>query len=151
MLGKGGFVTFVAYFLSKQKRPLHRRLFALAWSVVSKTELLGARAGHAVLRLLLARVAQIGWRLAGGKIAAPGIDVQAAAPGIARINCELGRFAVMQDVDKNPLHALLVEFVVFAQADQILEQAFLIDRRAYILNLHAAPIGLSRDEAIRFQ
>jgi hypothetical protein len=40
------------------------------------------------------------------------------------------RFALAQDVHEDALDALLVEFVVLAEADQVAQQAFLVDLRA---------------------
>jgi hypothetical protein len=78
---------------------------------------------------LLTRGAQVR-RFAGAEIGAPGIDVQAAAPGVARVHGQLVRLALAQDVGEDALDALLVEFVVLAEADQVFQQAFLVDLRA---------------------
>ena len=44
-----------------------------------------------------------------------------------------------------------MEFVVVAKAHQILQQAFLLDLGAAVLNLHAAPVGLAGYQAVAFE
>ncbi len=56
-------------------------------------------------------------KLVATKIAAIRVDIQAAAAGIARIDRQLLRLAMLQDVDKNTFNALFVEFVMVAKAD----------------------------------
>ena len=104
-----------------------------------------------IANLLLPAIPQIRRLFATGEIAAPMIDVQAAAPGVTGIYRQVLRFALAQQVHENPLHALFMKLVVLAKTDQIFEQPFLIDRRANIVNLNAAPIRLSGHHTIRFQ
>ena len=61
------------------------------------------------------------------------------------------RLALAQDIDKDALHALLMEFIVFAETNQVAQQAFLIDLWSCIRDLHAAPVRLARYQAIRFE
>ncbi len=97
---------------------------------------------------LLPGVTQIGWALASGEIATPGIDVQAAAPRIAGIDCQFLRLALAQDVHENALDALLVELIVVAKPNQVLQQTLLINLRANVADLQAGPIRLARYQAI---
>ena len=101
--------------------------------------------------MLLAGISRIGRRFSGRKIAAPRVDIQAAAARIACIDGKFLRFAMGQDIDEDALDALLVEFIVFAKTNQVAQQAFLLDLRAGIVDLHAAPVRLAGYEAIRFQ
>nr|GEU28525.1 hypothetical protein [Tanacetum cinerariifolium] len=95
--------------------------------------------------------AQVRWILPGAEVAAPRVDIEPATARVARVHGQLLRRALAQDVDKDAFHALLVEFVVFAETDQILEQAFLVDLRTAVVDLHAGPVGLARDQAVRFE
>ena len=61
------------------------------------------------------------------EIAAEGVDVRAAAAGVAREHAEFFRTAALLDVVENTLDALLVEFVVLAEGDQVAQQAFAVD------------------------
>src|SRR5690606_33166123 len=60
----------------------------------------------------------------------PGIDVQAAAAGVARLHRQPLRPAAFQHVDEDLLHALLVEAGVLAERDQVAQQAGVVDARA---------------------
>jgi hypothetical protein len=68
---------------------------------------------------LLTCATQVSWFLCGAEVAAPRIDIQPATAGVARIHGQLLRLALAQDVDEDAFDALLVEFVVFAEADQV--------------------------------
>ncbi|VTR39897.1 Uncharacterised protein [Serratia fonticola] len=57
-------------------------------------------------------------------IAAPRVDIQTTAPGIAGINAQLLRLAETQQIVKDPLNALFMEFVVMAERNQIAQQGF---------------------------
>ena len=82
---------------------------------------------------------------------AKGVDVQSAAAGVAGVDGQLDGFAACPDVHEDALHALLVKFVVIAKAHQVLQQTFLVNLRAAVLNLHAAPVGLAGDQTIAFE
>ena len=79
------------------------------------------------------------------------VDIHTTAPCVASKNGERGGLAALPHVHVNPLHALLVEFIVIAKAHDVFQQTSLIDLRATVVNLHAAPIGLIRDQAIAFE
>ena len=96
----------------------------------------------------LPRAAQVRRFLGRAEVAAPWIDVESATSCIARIDRQFLWRALAQDVDKDALHALFVELIVFPKADHVSEQAFLVDLRPDIMNLHAAPVGLARHQAI---
>src|SRR5881398_2003616 len=91
------------------KRTLHAPYMVAMCRISSAQAALGAS---------LPRRAQIR-RFAGAEIGAPGIDVQAAAPGVAGVDGKLLGFAVAQDVGKDALDTLLVKLVVLAEADQV--------------------------------
>ncbi len=55
------------------------------------------------------------------------------------------------DVHEDALHAVLVKFVVLAKAHQVAQQAGLVDLRAAVGNLHAAPVGLAGDGAVALE
>src|SRR5471032_2573884 len=99
----------------------------------------------------LARAAQVGRPDAGAEVAAPRVDVQAAAPRVAGVHGQLLRRALAQDVGEDALDALFVELVVLAEADQVAQQAFLVDLRAAVMDLHAGPVGLAGHQAVRFK
>ena len=44
-----------------------------------------------------------------------------------------------------------MKFIVLAETDQVAQQAFLFDLRADIGDLHAAPVRLAGDQAIRLE
>ena len=102
-------------------------------------------------KLLLAGVAQIGRPLCTTKVGAPWVDIKAASAGIPCIHRQVLRLALAQDVREDALDALFMELIMLAEADQVLEQAFLVDLRTVIADLHAAPIGLAGHQAIRLQ
>ncbi len=79
------------------------------------------------------------------------IDVQPAAPGVARIHRQLDRAAARPQVHEDALHALFVELVVVAEADQVLQQAGLVDLGPAVLDAHAAPVRLPRHQAIALE
>jgi hypothetical protein len=62
-----------------------------------------------------------------GVTGAPRIDVQATAPGIARINRQLQGFAPRPNVHEDPLYALLVKLIVISKTHNVLQQACLIN------------------------
>ena len=99
---------------------------------------------------LLARRAHIG-RQGAGVAGAEGVDVESATACVAGVDREFDRLAAGPDVHEEAFHALLMEFVVVAKTDQILQQTLLVDLRAGVLNLHTAPVGLASDEAIAFE
>ena len=68
---------------------------------------------------LLARISAIVRLLTGRKIATPRINVEATTTCIAGVHCQLLWFAMLHDIDKNSLDALLMEFVVVAETDQV--------------------------------
>ena len=85
------------------------------------------------------------------EIAAPGIDVDAATACIACINRQALRLASSEDVEKNPFDTLFVEFLCGSQADDVLEQSFLIDLGTDVVDLQAGPVRLAGDRTVRFQ
>src|SRR6185312_10864738 len=93
-----------------------------------------------------ARVVRRGWHAAAERV-----DVQPAAAGVARVHAEsLGR-AACGDVHVDALHALLVEFAVGAERDEITQQALAGYRRAAVGDPHTAPVGLAGDRAVGAQ
>ncbi|MCY1548139.1 hypothetical protein D9M68_842300 [compost metagenome] len=54
-------------------------------------------------------------------------------------------------VEKDPLHALLVEIRMLAKAHQIGQQTGVIQRRTTVLHHHTAPIRLAGNRAVGFQ
>ena len=79
------------------------------------------------------------------------VDVQATTARVACVDRELEGAAAPPDVHEDAFHALLMEFVVVAEAHQVLQQAFLVDLRAAVADLHAAPVGLARDQAVALE
>src|SRR3546814_3631488 len=67
------------------------------------------------------------------------------------LHTELGRGAALQHIDEDALDAVLVEVAVLAEADQITQQAGAVDAWATIADLHAAPVRLPGDRAVRTQ
>ena len=59
--------------------------------------------------------------------------------------------AVTQDIHEDAFDTLLVKLVVVAEPDQVLQQAFLIDLRTDVVNLHAAPVRLAGNRAVGFE
>ena len=101
-------------------------------------------------RRLLARRAHVGGGL-GRMAGAPGVDVEPAAARVARGHAQLGGPAALPDVHEHALDAVLVKVVVIAKADDVAQQPGLVDLRAGVADLHAAPVGLAGDGAIAFQ
>lgn len=89
----------------------------------------------------------------GGKvaIAAPGVDIQTAAPRIAGVNGKRFRLAETENIVKDTFDALLMEFVMVAERNQIAQELLAVDFRPPILDLHRAPVRLMSDKAIRLQ
>ena len=73
------------------------------------------------------------------------IDIQTAAPCIAGIDTQLAGLTARPNIHKNALNALLVELIVVAKADDVLQQCLLVDRLTAVADLHRSPIGLSCD------
>ena len=99
---------------------------------------------------LLAQAAA-GLRCRAIRCGPPWIDVEAAAAGVARLHAKRLRPALRQQVDEDALHALLVEFGMVAEADQVAQQAGAVDARAAIGDGHVRPVRLAGDRAIGFQ
>src|SRR5690606_37761555 len=78
----------------------------------------------------------------------PGVDVQAAAAGVAGFHRQPLRAAAGQQVDEDPLDALLVEAGVFAERDQVAQQAGAVDARAAVGDVDGGPVGLAGDRAV---
>ncbi len=98
---------------------------------------------------LLPRCAHVGRQLARCA-GAPGVDVQPAAAGVAGVHRELGGFAARPNVHEDALDALLMKLVVVAKTHDVLQQAGLVNLRAAVGDLHTAPIGLARHQAVAF-
>ena len=79
------------------------------------------------------------------------VDVEPAAPRVACINRQAMRLAARPDVHEDALHALLMKLVVVAKAHDVLQQAFLVDLRAGVADLYAAPVGLAGDQTVAFE
>src|SRR5574343_944918 len=102
----------------------------------------GASSGYAwAVRFLLLLPSVLGYLLPdfAGVIrrtelaaAAEGVDVEAAAPGIAGVNSQRLGVAVALDVAEEALDALLVEFVVLAEGDDIAQEPGAVDGLAAI-------------------
>src|SRR5690606_15025044 len=95
---------------------------------------------------LLPRVAPGHGRGGAGR-GAPGVDVQAAAPGVTGFHRELPRLAAAQQVDEDLFDALFVETCVLAERDQIAQQAGAGDARTAIGDLDRGPRRLAGDRA----
>ena len=80
-----------------------------------------------------------------------GVDVQPAAAGVAGVDRQFDGLAAAPDVGEDALHALLMELVVVPETDQIRQQTSLVDLRAAVANLDAAPVGLASHQAIAFE
>ncbi len=87
----------------------------------------------------------------GFEIGAERVDVEAAAAGIAGIDGQLLRLAIVLEVDKDPLDALLVELVVLAERDEIAQQLLPIEFRPLVADHHRAPVGLAGDQTVGFE
>src|SRR5690606_18036079 len=96
---------------------------------------------------LLPRVAPGHGRGVAGR-GAPGVDVQAAAPGVTGFHRELPRLAAAQQVDEDLFDALFVETCVLAERDQIAQQAGAVDARPAIGDLDRGPVRLAGDRAV---
>src|SRR2546422_274591 len=79
------------------------------------------------------------------------VDVETAAARVARVDREFDRLAAPPHIHEDALHALLVKLVVVAKAHQVLQQPLLVDLRAGVADLHAAPVGLAGDQAVAFE
>lgn len=97
-------------------------------------ELLSGRTVHAWQRL--------------GMTGAKGVDVQAPTSGVAGIHRQLSGSALAPNVHEDPLHTLLMEFVVFPKTHQVGQEARLINLSASVRNSNRTPIGLTRDQAV---
>src|SRR6185369_2324335 len=85
------------------------------------------------------------------KIGAPWVDIKAAPTGISGVHRQMLRLALAKYVRKDALDALLMELIMLPETDQVLEQALLVDLRADIADLHAAPVRLAGDQAVRLE
>ena len=92
---------------------------------------------------------------AGGRgkvaVAAPGVDIQTAASRIAGVNGKRFRLAETENIVKDALDALLMEFVMVAERDQIAQELLAVDFRPTILDLHRAPVRLVGNQAVGLQ
>src|SRR5690606_41223424 len=98
---------------------------------------------------LLARGTQVGdvhWMAA-----APGVDVQAAAAGVARHDEKRLRLQHLPQVAIHTFHTMLVEFRVATERHDVLQQALVIDARTRIADLYATPVRLAGHRAVGFQ
>ena len=111
-------------------RSRSRASFRCSWTVLPPATGAAGDASAGKHGASLSRPHGAHWRsartAAGGdsaRRAAPGIDVQAAATRVARFHRQRSGRQRAQQVDEDPLDALLVEFGVVAEADQVAQQA----------------------------
>ncbi len=86
-----------------------------------------------------------------GVAGAQRVDVQPATAGVARVHRQLDRAAARPQVHEDALHALFVELVVVAEADQVPQQAGLVDLGSAVLDAHAAPVRLPGHQAVALE
>ncbi len=79
------------------------------------------------------------------------VDIQTAASRIAGVNGKRFRLAETENIVKDALDALLMEFVMVAERDQIAQELLAVDFRPTILDLHRAPVRLVGDQAVGLQ
>lgn len=84
-------------------------------------------------------------------VAAPGVDIQPAAPRVAGVHAERLWPAETLNIVENPLYALLVELIVVAERDQIAQQRLAADGCAAVADHHGAPVGLMGYQAVGLQ
>src|SRR5690606_27776304 len=107
------------------------------------------RTGLSETRLLPRKPQIVGHPGLGGT---PGVDVQPATTQIACMDAQLATLTEQPlQVQKDPLHALLVEVAVLTEGNQILQQAGPVDRRAAVTDHYAGPVGLPGDRAVGFE
>src|SRR5690554_7432300 len=82
----------------------------------------------------------------------PGVDVQPATTQVACMDAQLATLTEQPlQVQKDPLHALLVEVAVLTEGNQVPQQAGPVDRRAAVTDHYAGPVGLPGDRAVGFE
>ena len=80
-----------------------------------------------------------------------GIDIQATAACVAGINTQTTGVTTRPNVHEYALHTLLVKFMVIPKTHQVRQQSLLVNFIAGIVNLHTAPVRLTRDQAVAFE
>ena len=88
---------------------------------------------------LLSRCANVG-RQALRITCAKRVDVEPAAPRVTCIHRQLERPATRPDVHEDALDTLLMKLIVVAKTHDVLQQPLLVNWRACVADLHAAPV-----------
>src|SRR5690606_40300435 len=126
--------------------------FSRDWSSdVCSSDLAVRRSGWCAWRLRARDSLAGGARVARQEHArrgAEGVDVEAAAAGVAGVHRQAAGPAALQDVHEDALDALLVEIGVLAEGDQVAQQAVAGDARAGVADLHAGPVRLAGHRAV---
>ena len=80
----------------------------------------------------------------------PWVNVQAATARVAGVHRQLRGPAKGHDVGVDAFYTLLVELIVVAKADDVLQQTRLVNLWPAVVDLYAAPVGLAGDKAVAF-